>query len=61
MCDHLSGGLVLELGKIIASTKGKLCNCQHHLDGEERAGCFAGVSWWLSGSSSRCHRVVCGL
>ena len=20
-----------------------------------------GVSWWLSGSSSRCHRVVCGL
>ena len=23
--------------------------------------CFPGVSWWLSGSSSRCHGVVCGL
>ena len=23
--------------------------------------CLPGVSWWLSGSSSRCHRVVCGL
>ena len=23
--------------------------------------CLPGVSWWLSGSSSRCHGVVCGL
>ena len=23
--------------------------------------CLSGVSWWLSGSSSRCHRVFCGL
>ena len=23
--------------------------------------CLPGVSWWLSCSSSRCHRVVCGL
>ena len=23
--------------------------------------CLPGVPWWLSGSSSRCHRVVCGL
>ena len=23
--------------------------------------CLHGVSWWLSGSSSRCHGVVCGL
>ena len=23
--------------------------------------CLPGVSWWLSGSSSRCHRVVCSL
>ena len=23
--------------------------------------CLSGVSWWLSGSSSRCHGVVCGL
>ena len=23
--------------------------------------CLPGVSWWLSGSSSGCHRVVCGL
>ena len=23
--------------------------------------CLPGVSWWLSGSSSRCHWVVCGL
>ena len=23
--------------------------------------CPPGVSWWLSGSSSRCHEVVCGL
>ena len=23
--------------------------------------CLPGVSWWLSGSSSLCHRVVCGL
>ena len=39
------------------------CN---YLDGKERAGCFASfvfprVSWWLSGSSSRGHEVVCGL
>ena len=23
--------------------------------------CLPGVSWWLSDSSSRCHRVVCSL
>ena len=23
--------------------------------------CLPGVSWWLRGSSSRCHRVVCSL
>ena len=23
--------------------------------------CLSGVSWWLSGSSSRCHGIVCGL
>ena len=23
--------------------------------------CLPGVSWWLSGSSSRCHRVACSL
>ena len=23
--------------------------------------CLSGASWWLSGSSSRCHGVVCGL
>ena len=23
--------------------------------------CLPGVCWWLSGSSSRCHGVVCGL
>ena len=23
--------------------------------------CLPGVSWWLDGSSSRCHGVVCGL
>ena len=23
--------------------------------------CLSGVWWWLCGSSSRCHRVVCGL
>ena len=23
--------------------------------------CLPGVSWWLSGSSSRCHGVVCSL
>ena len=23
--------------------------------------CLPGVTWWLSGSSSRCHSVVCGL
>ena len=23
--------------------------------------CLPGVSWWLSGSSSQCHGVVCGL
>ena len=23
--------------------------------------CLPGVPWWMSGSSSRCHRVVCGL
>ena len=23
--------------------------------------CLPGVSWWLSGSSSRCHGIVCGL
>ena len=23
--------------------------------------CLPGVSWWLSGTSSRCHRVVCSL
>ena len=23
--------------------------------------CLPGVSWWLSGSSSQCYRVVCGL
>ena len=23
--------------------------------------CLPGVSWWFSGSSSRCHGVVCGL
>ena len=23
--------------------------------------CLPGVPWWLSGSSSQCHRVVCGL
>ena len=23
--------------------------------------CLPGVSWWLGGSSSRCHGVVCGL
>ena len=23
--------------------------------------CLPGVSWWFSGSSSRCHRVVCSL
>ena len=23
--------------------------------------CLPGVSWWLTGSSSRCHGVVCGL
>ena len=23
--------------------------------------CLPGVSWWLSGSASWCHRVVCGL
>ena len=23
--------------------------------------CLPGVSWWVSGSSSRCHGVVCGL
>ena len=23
--------------------------------------CLPGVSWWLSGSSSQCHRVVCSL
>ena len=39
------------------------CN---HLDGEERAVCFAKffflcLAWWLRGSSSRCHGLVWGL
>ena len=52
-----------------------VCNCSMfcctllyvQLDEEERESwllclvCLSGVSWWLCGSSSRCHGFVCGM
>ena len=75
-CRPFKGGgsVVVDLLFIVTPIVG-VCNCSmfcctllfahSSIDGEESwllcLICLPGVSLWLSGSSSRCHGVVCGL